>query len=172
MSGHITLPEVWLRGPVSGVPALLQPVAHTLLQAKEEVEVIMLNFPEEMLWNKVAGMASPAFHLQHMAGVLTRLLAYAANQQLSSLQLSYLATEGEYNNTINSEKLVADFATAVSDTLTRLNEIDPDTLTEFRGVGRKRLPSTVIGLLFHAAEHIMRHVGQLLVTVSVLKAEL
>jgi len=35
-------------------------------------------------------------------------------------------------------------------------------------VGRKRIPSNVIGLLFHTAEHTQRHTGQLLVTVKVL----
>ncbi|WP_317192017.1 hypothetical protein [Salegentibacter maritimus] len=42
-------------------------------------------------------------------------------------------------------------------------------MTEYRPVGRKALPSSVIGLLFHAAEHSQRHVGQVLVTVSFLK---
>ena len=35
-------------------------------------------------------------------------------------------------------------------------------------VGRAQLPSTVLGLFVHAAEHTQRHVGQLLVTVRVL----
>jgi len=35
-------------------------------------------------------------------------------------------------------------------------------------VGRAQLPSTVIGLLVHAAEHTMRHTGQLMVTVRFL----
>ena len=43
----------------------------------------------------------------------------------------------------------------------------PETLTEVRTVGRDRLPSTVLGLLVHSAEHVQRHVGQLLVTVRV-----
>jgi hypothetical protein len=41
------------------------------------------------------------------------------------------------------------------------------SLTEGREVGRGRLPSTVLGLLVHAAEHTQRHVGQLLVTARV-----
>jgi uncharacterized damage-inducible protein DinB len=40
-----------------------------------------------------------------------------------------------------------------------------------RFVGRAKLPSTVLGLLVHAAEHTMRHTGQLLVTVQVLRAD-
>ena len=41
------LPEVWLRGPLPGVPSVLQPVGHALLQAREEVEAIMQDFPEQ-----------------------------------------------------------------------------------------------------------------------------
>jgi len=51
-----------------------------------------------------------------------------------------------------------------------LKETDPATITEARGVGRKQIPSNVIGLLFHAAEHTMRHTGQLLVTVKMLES--
>jgi hypothetical protein len=41
-----------------------------------------------------------------------------------------------------------------------LRTIDPPTLAEPRAVGRKQLPTTVIGLLIHIAEHTQRHVGQ------------
>jgi len=50
----------------------------------------------------------------------------------------------------------------------QLRETKPDTLTEIRYVGRAMVPSTHLGLLFHAAEHTQRHVGQLLVTAKVL----
>jgi len=53
--------------------------------------------------------------------------------------------------------------------LEQLKKTDPITLPEYRGIGRAGLPSTVIGLLVHGAEHTMRHVGQLLVTAAVLK---
>jgi hypothetical protein len=66
------LPEVWLRGPLSNMPSLVQPVAHALLQAREELNELMNKFPETLLWEKVAGMASPGFHLQHLSGVLDR----------------------------------------------------------------------------------------------------
>ena len=70
-------PEYWLRGPVPGIPALLQPVAHALLQAREEVNALMLGFPADLLWEQPAGLASAGFHLQHLAGVLDRLFTYA-----------------------------------------------------------------------------------------------
>jgi uncharacterized damage-inducible protein DinB len=52
-----------------------------------------------------------------------------------------------------------------------MREMDPATLSDARAVGRMGLPSTVRGLLFHAAEHVQRHLGQLLVTVRVQMAE-
>lgn len=164
------LPEVWLRGPIDEIPQLLQPVAFALMQASEEVEALMDDFPDHLLWESVADMASPGFHLHHMAGVLDRMFTYANQKQLSQLQLKYLAEEGKAEAGITAARLVNTFGLAVQLSLRQLSRIDESTLTEYRGVGRKNLPSTSIGLLTHAAEHTMRHTGQLLVTVKVLKA--
>jgi uncharacterized damage-inducible protein DinB len=160
-------PEVWLRGPLNGIPALLQPVAHALLQAREEVNEIMDGFPENMLWQKVAGMASPGFHLQHLTGVLDRLFTYASGASLDNDQLTYLASEGK-NEDINLSQLISAFNIQVDKAIKQLSQTDEQILTQKRGVGRAQIPSTVIGLLVHAAEHTMRHTGQLLVTVRVL----
>lgn len=160
-------PEVWLRGPLADMPALLQPVAHALLQAREEINELMDDFPDDKLWDKVAGMASVGFHLQHLAGVLDRLLTYAAGKALNETQLNYLVEEGKGNGTVAG--LVNAFNIQVDKAILQLNRTDEQTLTEVRGVGRAQIPSTVIGLLVHAAEHTMRHTGQLLVTVAVMK---
>lgn len=162
--------EVWLRGPIEGVPALLQPVAHTLLQAREEVEAMMESFPEIFLWVKPAGMASPAFHLQHLAGILDRLFTYARGEGLSQAQLEYLSIEGK--ETVQApglDTLVANFHQQVDKAISQLRNTGENTLTDARGVGRAQIPSTVIGLLTHAAEHTMRHTGQLLVTTRLLR---
>jgi hypothetical protein len=164
-------PEVWMRGPVEGIPALLQPVAHALLQAAEEIEWVMSDFPDHLLWVKPAGMASVGFHLQHIPGVLDRLFTYAAEQQLTSDQLKYLSEEGLEQNHLRRTQLVQQAVDGIRAAVARLSNVDEATLTAFRGVGRKKLPSTVIGLLFHAAEHTMRHVGQLIVTAGVVSAE-
>ncbi|HNP24498.1 MAG TPA: DinB family protein [Panacibacter sp.] len=161
-------PEYWMRGPVENIPALLQPVAHALLQALDEVMEIVQDFPEALLWHKPAGMASPAFHLQHVTGVLDRLFAYAKNEQLNEQQSAYLSSEGKENIGITKDLLLGNFKLQVEAALKQLSATDEQTLTDFRGVGRKQLPSTVLGLLFHSAEHTMRHTGQLLVTVNVL----
>ena len=163
------LPEYWLRGKIEGFPDLLQPVAHSLMQSKLEVKKYMLNFPEELLWKKPAGRASVGFHLQHLCGVLDRLLTYAEAKNLSETQLNYLKNEGVPNSAFLSNFLIEEFNKKVDEVMGKLKNIPEASLTEFRGVGRKQLPSTVIGLLFHAAEHTQRHIGQLLVSVSVLK---
>lgn len=162
--------EVWLRGPVDGVPPLLQPVTHTLLQAREEVEAMMEGFPEIFLWVKPSGMASPAFHLQHLTGVLDRLFTYARGEFLSAEQSEYLSFEGrETENAPGTDELLANFRTQVDKAITQLKNTDESTLTDVRGVGRAQIPSTVIGLFAHAAEHVMRHTGQLLVTSRLLR---
>ena len=161
--------EVWLRGPLDDMPALLQPVAHALLQAREEINELMTDFPAALLWERPAGLASPGFHLQHMAGVLNRLYTYACDWQLNRQQLDQLALEGKFDGR-NVTELVDAFNMQVDRALAQLQKADEAKLTDERGVGRMRLPSTVLGLYVHSAEHTMRHVGQLLVTVRVLMA--
>jgi hypothetical protein len=60
----------------------------------------------------------------------------------------------------------------VDKAIKELSSVNTDSLTQPRGVGRKQIPTTLIGLYFHSAEHSMRHNGQLLVTVKVLKDSL
>ena len=161
-------PEVWLRGPLAGIPALVQPVAHALLQAKEEIHEMMHGYPDDLLWQRPAAVASPAFHLQHITGVLDRLFTYASAQQLSSNQMAYLQAEGVQSENITTTSLLNQLDAQIASSLETLMRIDEARLTEPRAVGRQQLPATVLGLLFHAAEHTMRHTGQLHVTVRVL----
>ena len=72
------------------------------------------------------------------------------------------------NETIQVSELLENFNQQVDIALKQLQNTREDSLLEFRGVGRKQIPSNVLGLLFHAAEHTQRHTGQLLVTVKVL----
>jgi uncharacterized damage-inducible protein DinB len=160
-----SLPEVWLRGPLPQVPPVLQPVAHALLQAREEVTELLVGFPADKLAERPLGLASVGFHLRHLAGVLDRTFTYARGEALSEMQLTYLAAEGQPPTHLGAvQELVQAFAQQVDVALEQLRSTPEATLPEWRGVGRAQLPSTVVGLLVHAAEHTTRHVGQLLVT--------
>ena len=163
--------EVWQRGPLKDIPALLQPVAHALLQAEEELDELLVDFNEALLWERPANVASPAFHLQHLSGVLDRVFTYARNEPLTDFQLKQLYDEDvSPQQNVKVAALLQRFKNQVQIALLQLKNTDEVSLPEFRGVGRKQLPSTVIGLLVHAAEHTMRHVGQLSVTVKILKS--
>lgn len=161
-------PEVWLRGPVKNIPSLLQSVAHALLQAREEVNELLEDFPNELLWEKPAGAASTGFHLQHLSGVLDRLFTYAQGNQLDKEQLARLKREGDPEKATPVE-LVQAFNVQVDKAMKYLSTVDERKLSEVRGVGRAQLPSTMMGCLFHAAEHTMRHLGQLIITVRVVR---
>lgn len=163
-------PEVWLRGPVTGIIPLLQPVVHALLQAQEEINSLMQDFDDAWLWQRPANMASAAFHLQHLTGVLDRLFTYARGEALTTAQLQYLAAEGKNETAatrVTAAALVNAFNNQLQKSFEQLQQTTAADLLQPRGVGRAKLPSTVAGLLFHAAEHTQRHLGQLLVTVKV-----
>ena len=162
-------PEVWLRGPIPGIPALLQPVAHALVQSREEVEKLMLGFPQEKLWHRPADVASAGFHLRHLAGVLDRLFTYARGESLNEEQFAYLQNEGAASDS-SIQELVENFKKQVGTSLRQLEQTSDDALLTPVFVGRRKLPSSVLGLLFHAAEHTQRHTGQLLVTVRIMTA--
>ncbi|MDM1294169.1 DinB family protein [Sphingobacterium sp. N143] len=160
--------EVWMRGPVSGIPDLLQPVAHALLQVEEDANKYVQNLAVEQLWERPYGNASIGFHLQHISGVIDRMFTYADGKSLSAQQFDDLDKEGRIDYNINSSLLLEQLHVQIDRALTQLALIVPNTLTETRFLGRKRIPTTLIGLLFHAAEHAQRHIGQLLVTVRCL----
>lgn len=161
--------EWWQRGPVDGVPAMLQPVAHILLQVRESVLEIVPGLTEAE-WNaRPANIASAAFHIRHIPGVIDRLFTYARGEALSPAQFAALRAEGE-PLALGDVPLALDALGArVDAAIAQLRLTDPATLDDFRKVGRAGLPSTVIGCLVHGAEHAMRHVGQLSVTVRVVR---
>jgi len=156
--------EVWLNGPVGGVPPLLQPVAHGLLQCSEEVESLLAGMEPARIWAPANGAASVGFHVRHAMGALDRLFTYARGALLSDAQKQVLAQESAPDPDLTADDLASAFAAAVTRALDQLRATPESTLTAPRTVGRAQLPSTVIGLLFHAAEHTQRHVGQAVTT--------
>ena len=162
--------EWWQRGSIEGVPALLQPVAHILLQVRESVDELAENLTEPE-WNaRPAGVASAAFHVRHIAGVVDRLFTYARGEALSEEQFAAIRGEGEPLPLADVSRVLDALHARIDAAVAELRTIDVSTLGDFRAVGRARLPSTVIGCLVHGAEHAMRHVGQLSVTTRVVRA--
>lgn len=154
-------PEVWLRGrAVEGVPPLLQPIAHSLLQCREELERLLAGMPPERIWHSKDAAASIGFHVLHAIGSLDRLFTYARGALLSDAQRQVLAQEAQPDTDLTADDLLTGFDAAVERALDQLRGTEEATLTQQRLVGRSQLPSTVVGLLFHAAEHTQRHVGQ------------
>ena len=162
--------EWWQRGPIAGVPPVLQPVAHILLQVRESVAEMVVGLTEEDWNHRPGGVASAAFHVRHIAAVIDRLFTYARGQALSTAQLASIPLEGAPLAIADVPAVLDALSTRVDAAIAELRTIDVATLGDYRGVGRKQLPSTVIGCLVHGAEHAMRHVGQLSVTVRVVRA--
>ena len=67
-------------------------------------------------------------------------------------------------------ELFAEIDSVFARVIEKVKMLDPTCLTDNREVGRKQLPTTVIGLLVHIAEHTQRHVGQAILTTKVLSA--
>jgi len=171
MSVKDRLPDVWLRGPVDGVPPLLVPAAHAFLHAAEDVLRVAAELPEEHLWLKPGGAASPGFHLKHLVGSTGRLLTYARGASLSEAQKAAAAAEGQPGPEGESVQMLADAAVAaLHEAVEVLRAVGAEALLDAREVGQARLPTTVMGAIFHAAEHAQRHAGQLVTTAMVLKA--
>ncbi len=163
----VTAPEAWLRGPLPGVEPLLMPAAHALVQAREDIERVTAGASADDLWQRPGGAASAGYHLQHVAGSLDRLLTYARGERLNEAQRAALVEEG--TSGAPASALAAAAQEAIDRALAQLRSTPREALLNHRAVGRAQLPATVIGLLFHAAEHTTRHVGQLITTLKIVR---
>ena len=164
------LPEAWLRGPIAGIPNLLQPAAHAFVLAREDVASATSGLSADQLWQRPNGITPVGFHLAHLAGSTRRLLTYAKGEPLTDAQKSFLLYERDVMNTRPAlEKLTQDWHTALDDAMAQLAATAESTLTEVRTIGRAELPTTVIGAIFHAAEHASRHTGQIVTTAKLLR---
>ena len=158
----------WLRGPVEGIPALLQPVMHALIDADEDVRKVASPLTGAQVVARPGGAASVGFHVTHAMGSLDRLFTYARGEPLSEAQLATLAGEKTRDlSGVPGAELAAQFSLAVARAQAQLAGTRESELLETRLVGRAQVPSNVLGLLFHAAEHTARHVGQVVTTAKI-----
>lgn len=152
------LPEPWLRGPIPGISPLIAPVLYAFQQAREDLAKHTGGLTADQIWARPFGLAPVGFHLRHIAGSVDRLTTYLLGAQLSEDQMAVLKTEMEPGE--SQQKLLAQVNDSLARAEERIRSIDLATLAEPRAVGRQHLPTTVIGLLVHIAEHTQRHVGQ------------
>jgi uncharacterized damage-inducible protein DinB len=148
-----------MRGPIEGVHPLLAPVLYSFQMAREDLEKYTADLPPGRLWATPHGLASVAFHILHIAGSTNRLVTYLQGRELLAAQLAAMAAEASPGE-LSRDQLLAALDHAFGDAEAVVRATDPATLADVRTVGRKRLPTTVIGLLTHIAEHTQRHVGQ------------
>jgi uncharacterized damage-inducible protein DinB len=152
------LQEPWLRGPLPEVHPLIAPALYGFQQAREDLARYTEGLTTGQIWATPHGFGSVGFHLRHIAGSTERLLTYLRGGQLSEDQMEFLKREHDPGAT--REELLQDMDAAFQIAESWARSIDPAQLTEPREIGRKRLPTTVAGLLTHIAEHTQRHVGQ------------
>ncbi len=152
------LPEPWMRGPIEGVHPLIAPALYGFQQAREDLARWTEGLTAEQIWAEPHGFGSVGFHLRHIAGSTDRLMLYLQWQQLSEAHLEALKREKEPGASLADLLAGMDAAFERAEAVAR--SINPGTLTDPREIGRKRLPTTVLGLLTHIAEHTQRHVGQ------------
>jgi uncharacterized damage-inducible protein DinB len=163
-------PEFWLGGPVEAIPPLLMPVAHALLQSREDLREAAEALTPAELWERPGGAASVGFHLRHISGSVDRLFTYARGGVVRDEQLIALRREGNPCSPPATAKELLDFVDmALEDAVSNLEELPEEELLAARVVGRAQLPSNVLGLLFHAAEHTQRHTGQVITTSKIIR---
>lgn len=160
--------EPWLRGTLTEFPAEQRAILHALELAKEDIVQWCGPLRQQDMHARPYGLASVAFQLRHVAGSLDRLLTYAEGKSLDAAQMKTLAAEMLPEG--SKEQILAEFESGLLDAERRICAIKPDNWQEPREVGRKKLPTTVAGLLVHCAEHTQRHVGQAITTAKVVLA--
>jgi uncharacterized damage-inducible protein DinB len=158
-----TLQEPWLRGPIEGVPSHLMPVFHSFMMVREDLARYTEGLSTEDVWRRTGALPSLGFHLHHIGHSVDRLVTYLCGDPLSDAQIATLKKETEPGAATLAE-LLSDIDEQLADAERRIRTIGPGMLAEPRYVGKKRLPSTVLGLLVHVAEHTQRHLGQAITT--------
>jgi uncharacterized damage-inducible protein DinB len=161
--------EPWLRGTLSDVPVVQRALLHSLQMAEEDTYRWCRDLDETELHARPFQLPSVAFQLRHIARSLDRFCSYAEGTPLTPEQFAALAGEKDGDGT--RESIFSELEESLEKTRRRLDAIvrqPPDLPVN---IGRKALPTTLTGLLIHAAEHTQRHVGQAITTAKLIVAQ-
>ena len=159
--------EPWMRGTHAELDPVVRAVVHALELAEEDVSRWCGALGDAEMFAQPGGVAPVAFHLRHIARSLDRLLTYAEDRGLNDAQLAALGTEMDTGAAV---EVIAEFREGLGAAKKRVRRIVPETFAEARGIGRKQLPTTVVGLLIHCAEHTARHTGQAVTTAKIVRS--
>jgi hypothetical protein len=154
--------EPWLRGPIAGVHPLVAPTLHAYALVRENLTRWTAGLTDSQIWLRPHGLAPVGFHLRHIAGSVDRLTTYLRGEQLTPEQL--IALQHEMDPGPELAQLLNEVNESLHKSEQAIRALDPATLAEPRSVGRKQLPTTIIGLVVHLAEHTQLHVGELIIT--------
>jgi uncharacterized damage-inducible protein DinB len=159
--------EPWLRGTLTEIEPVRRAVLHALELANEDVSRWAEDLGDAEMFAQPVGLPSVAFQLRHMSRSLDRLMTYAEGRQLDERQFAELSSEADGGAT--AAEVLAEFREGLQSAKSRVLAIESGSFDEARGVGRKGLPTTVVGLLIHCAEHTQRHSGQMVTTAKVVR---
>lgn len=160
-SRELNVPEPWMRGTHEELDGLRRAVVHALELAEEDVAKWCGELNDAEMFARPSELAPVAFHLRHIARSLDRLLTYAENRMLDEAQMRALKSEMDSGT---AAEALREFREGLASAKERVTSFAPESYAEARGIGRKRLPTTVGGILIHCAEHTARHVGQAVTT--------
>ena len=157
-----------MRGPIEGVEPLVAPVFYSFTQVREELAHYTEGLTTEQVWRQVNSLPTLGFHLRHIAGSVDRLMSYLREAEISPEQIVYLKSEGEPGASL--DELLAGVDAAFAKAESQLRTIKADDIHAPRYIGRKRLPTSVLGLLVHVSEHTQRHLGQSITTAKLMRS--
>lgn len=155
-----------MRGYLADLDPVIAAVLYSLQQVREDVERWTTGLTEAQVWHQLGEVAPVGFQLRHMAGSIDRLMTYALGGALTEAQLAALKAEsGRGDVSLAELRDLLEGSIQRAETAVRASE--PSRFGEVRKLGRKRIPTTLAGLLIHAAEHTQRHLGLLIAAVKV-----
>ena len=161
--------EPWLRGTYAEVPAAARAVLHALDLALDDITKWSAGLTDAEVHSAPLGLTSIAYHLRHIARSTDRILTYAEGNQLTAEQLAALKAESTGRESL--AELIAELEISFTHAFDRIRTLASADLNTPRFVGRKQLPTSIGGALIHVADHTQRHVGQIVTTAKVLKAQ-
>jgi uncharacterized damage-inducible protein DinB len=151
------------------MPAVPRGVWHALELAREDLARWCGSLTEKELTSRPSGLPSVAFQLLHIARSLDRLLTYAEGRELDDRQIAALNTE--HCSAASRDSIFEELASALEKSADRIGALANSDFEQPRYVGKKKLPTTLGGLLVHIADHTQRHVGQAITTAKIAKAQ-